>query len=48
MCDWCSWIKKDGKLYFLRDDDIEAKWPRADFKDKIGHLAIEEFYHKIV
>jgi len=24
MCDWCSWIKKDGKIYYLTDDMIAA------------------------
>lgn len=44
MCDWCSWIEKDGKIFFLRDDDIAAKWPEANVRDKIVHSAIEEFY----
>jgi len=44
MCDWCSWIKKDGKVYYLTDDMIAAKWPNADVRDKIGHSAIEEYF----
>ena len=44
MCDWCSWIKKDGKVYYLTDDMIAARWPNADVRDKIGHSAIEEYF----
>jgi len=45
MCDFMSYIKKDGKLYFLRDDDILSKWGKdCDIRDHIGHSAIEEFY----
>jgi len=44
MCDWCSWIKKEGKVYYLTDDMIAAKWPNADVRDKIGHSAIEEYF----
>ena len=44
MCNWCSRIKKNGKLYFLTDDMIAAKWPDADMRDKIGHSAIEEYF----
>jgi len=44
MCDWCSWIKKDGKVYYLTDDMIAAKWPNADVRDKIGHSAIKEYF----
>lgn len=44
MCDWCSWIKKDGKVYYLTDDMIAAKWPNYEVRDKIGHSAIEEYF----
>ena len=44
MCDWCSWIEKDGKIYFLRDDDIAAKWPNEEYRDNMGHSAIEIVY----
>ena len=44
MCDWCSWIRKGDKIYYLTDDMIDARWPGADVRDKIGHSAIEEYF----
>jgi len=44
MCDWCSWIEKDSKIYYLTDDMITAKWPHSRIEDRIGHTAIEAYY----
>ena len=51
MCDFISWIEKDGKLYYLTTEDIESKRgkeyrdynPNAD--DIKGHGAIRWFYN---
>ena len=48
MCDFISWIevgkKPRIKRYWLEDDMIEAKWPNANFEDKIGHSAILDYF----
>jgi hypothetical protein len=44
MCDFFSWIEKDGKLYYLTDAMIESRWPNDEVRDKIGHSAIEKYF----
>jgi hypothetical protein len=48
MCDFYSWIEKDGELFYLDDKTIEAKWPNDDVRDHIGHTAIESAFPESV
>jgi hypothetical protein len=42
MCEFVSWIEKDGKNYWLRDDEVRAKgWAMVD---SVGHGAIEKYF----
>ena len=42
MCEFISWIEKDGKNYWLTDKDIrEKQW---EFIDSVGHEAIEKYF----
>jgi len=42
MCDFVSWIDTGTNLYWLNDDEIEAKsW---NMLDSIGHEAIEKYF----
>lgn len=51
MCDFCSWMEKGNKVYFLTDDIIEAAWgvtlPKV-VQNYIGHGAIERYFGKRV
>jgi hypothetical protein len=44
MCDFVSWIETGESIYFLTDDEIDAKWPDCNYQNKIGHSAIEEYF----
>jgi hypothetical protein len=48
MCDFYSWIEKDGKLFYLDDKTIEARWPNDDDREHIGHAAIEAIYPEAI
>ena len=47
MCDFCSWMKKGNKVYYLTDDIIEAKWGAVlteEFQNHIGHRSIQAYF----
>ena len=49
MCDFVSWIEKNGNLYYLTDKEIfspegEIKLAECQDNDYIGHGAIDKFY----
>jgi hypothetical protein len=48
MCDFYSWIEKDGKLFYLDDKTIETHWPKDDVREHIGHAAIEAIYPEAI
>ena len=42
MCEFVSWIEKDRKNYWLRDDEVKAKgW---EMINSVGHEAIEKYF----
>ncbi len=50
MCDFISWIKKDGAIFYLTDKEVfseegEKKLKGCLHNDFIGHGAIREFWH---
>ena len=45
ICDFISWIEKDGKLYWSRDDEVEAKYGDVT-NQHCGHSTIREL-HKL-
>ena len=49
MCEYVSWIEKDGKLLYLSDDDVYSSHGRKKLSglqdnDAIGHGAIRAYY----
>ena len=57
MCEFASWIEKDGDKYFLKDSDLQTKEGRRlvkklkdsgkYYEDICGHGAIKEYYPEL-
>lgn len=43
MCDWVSWLERDGDLYWMRDAEIEARYGEVTNLCG-GHSTIREYY----
>ncbi len=51
MCDFISWVEKDGEVLFLTDKEVYSKRGRELFgdckdNDVLGHGAIRKYYGK--